>query len=88
MPRRRGPVIAEYAERLEAAPPAAALLDKGTTSTPRRPAEVAAVLDRVLLILAGVLLLAALLLERPTPMAIAPREVQSATSAEPAPTWN
>lgn len=44
-------------------------------------------LDRVLLILGAVLLLAALLLERPTPMAIAPREVQRASSSEPAASW-
>lgn len=42
-------------------------------------------LDRALLILGAVLLLATLLLERPTPMAIAPREVQSAASGESAP---
>lgn len=33
--------------------------------------------QRVILILAAVLLAATLLLERPTPMAIAPREAQS-----------
>jgi hypothetical protein len=33
--------------------------------------------QRVILILVGVLLAATLLLERPTPMAIAPREAQS-----------
>ncbi|MCX8099625.1 MAG: hypothetical protein RMK81_02810 [Geminicoccaceae bacterium] len=38
-------------------------------------------LDRVLLILGAVLLLAALLLERPTPMAIAPREVHDSASS-------
>ncbi|BCX19157.1 MAG: hypothetical protein KatS3mg117_2839 [Geminicoccaceae bacterium] len=44
-------------------------------------------LDRVLLILGAVLLLAALLLERSTPMAIAPREVQTTSSSEAPPSW-
>lgn len=39
-------------------------------------------IDRALLILGAALLLATLLLERPTPMAIAPREVQSVSSSE------
>lgn len=50
-----------------------------------RRAEVAAMLDRALLILGAVLLLATLLLERPTPMAIAPREVQRAASGDTVP---
>lgn len=44
-------------------------------------------LDRALLILAAVLLLATLLLERPTPMAIAPREVQSVSSSGALASW-
>jgi hypothetical protein len=54
---------------------------------PVRRVETAAMLDRVLLILGAVLLLAALLLERPTPMAIAPREVQSASSSGAPASW-
>jgi hypothetical protein len=52
-----------------------------------RRAEIAAMLDRALLILGAVLLLATLLLERPTPMAIAPREVQSVSSGEAPTSW-
>lgn len=37
--------------------------------------------QRVILILAAVLLAATMLLERPTPMAIAPREAQGSASA-------
>jgi|GEM_PF-6797711 len=44
-------------------------------------------IDRVLLILAAVLLLATLVLERPTPMAIAPREVQSVSSSGAPASW-
>lgn len=42
-------------------------------------------LDRALLVLGAALLLATLLLERPTPMAIAPREVQRAASGDTVP---